>query len=944
MSLNSIYNKLQKCVVKIVATGASQESGTGFVITSEGHIVTCYHVVAKADDIKVILSSSGIAARATVLGFDVKNDTATLKIDLQLDEFLTIGDASEVKPGDRVITVGYPLVGDRLTEDTPSVFDATVANVTPNYLKIKGVAGIGASGSPLYSVEQSSVIGLVARELTSITIDYEHFATGDATFAIPVQRFRQLLNETVRTYRVATSKQQLDDFKTKVAQFYNAQGFNTQLDLSVGGGEQLDISARVAIGGSILHFGIQCILKDGIVEAEDVRKIFTTIALARTSPLALHKCIIVSNGTFSVDAKEIAQRSDIDLIRFQDLASQAVNFQTYLQQIVHDFESLDYVSFLVESPYTTDENATTVVINSVFDYVRTEISEGRAANIALLGNFGMGKTVFCRRMASYLAKKHMENPIQNRIPVYVDLRNHKAGTRIEETIISTLQLRFGVNWDTKSFAFLRQTGQLIFILDGLDEMAAKVDRAAINENIREITDLAEMGKNTLIITCRTHFFRSSVDETKLGTFQFLYLLPWGQQELAAYLKKRLPQSYLAVLEKIETVFNLEELAQTPIFLDMIVATLERIVSTDKKINPSSLYDHYTQQWISRQELRRGSVLSHEQKERLMEILAYDMLMRDELKIPYDELNEIIRTKLSVSDERIDEVSNDIRTCSFLVRDRDTYRFSHTSFVEFFVAKKYIKEIKGCQVTDFGKVYFKQEIFQFLLGLLDATEDAGVALLQEFVSKCPVSRSRARIHSVLLLAEIGTPQAEAALWQILEKDPHSRVSGHAAEALYRKYGRLDAFDRLFATLRQVPYPREVTLPDEPNIGWYTVEGERTFSVSNPEIIAFFVHAIGNPVAGDVNTKWYATSVLSRITNLRDAISESSVEELTRILKHDDLPRVRAYAATILGNLGHDQPAIIDALESAKHSDSDQSVKKASDTALRKLTKKGSTDAG
>jgi hypothetical protein len=939
VSFNKIYEKLQKCVVKVIATGTTRESGTGFILTSEGHVLTCYHVIANASNVQISLGTSLITVNAVVVGFDAKNDIAILKAEVNFPDFLAIGESRDAKPGDKVIALGYPLVGERQTEDTPSAFDTFLANVTPHYLKLKGVAGIGASGSPLYSIDQGGVIGVIARELTSITIDFENYATGDATFAIPVHRFNELLRETVRTYKIVTSTQQIDEFKRRVVQIYNAQGFTTQTDVPIGAGEKLDICANISIGGSSLNFGIQCLYKDGLIDADEIRKFHTTFALTNSSTISINKYVIVSNSNFTVDAREIALRSDMDLVRFQDLSTKAVNFTSYLQQLIDNFESLDYKHFLVESPYTTtEENTEGITISSVFEYVRNSVLRETSTNIALLGNFGMGKTVFCRRLAAYLAQKHLEDPIRNKIPIYVDLKIHKAGTRIEETIISSLQLRYGVNWDVNTFSFLRQTGQLIFILDGLDEMAAKVDRAVINENIRETTDLAETGKNSLILTCRTHFFRSSVDESKLTNFRFLYLLPWGKQELIAYLGKRLPQGHASVLEKIETIFNLEELAQTPIFLDMIVATLESIVASEKAINPSSLYDYYTQQWISTQEVRRGSVLSGEQKEKLMGILAYEMLMRDELKITYEELNEIIKFRLNMGEDRLEEASNDIRTCSFLVREGDAYRFSHTSFVEFFVAKKYLKEIKDNVVVDFGKVYFKQEIFQFLLGLLNSAEDEGVGLIKRFVKSCPVSRSRARIHSVFLLADIGTTKAEEVLWDILENDPHSRVSGHAAEALYRKYKRDQAFDKLFDTLRKQPYSREITLPDEPNIGWYTVEGNRTFSVHDPEIITFFVNSISQPLNNDVNTKWYATSVLSRITNIKETISKSAVEILTQILRNDDLPRVRAYAATILGNLGISDAWITDALHSAQKLDNDDSVKKACETALRKLTKK------
>jgi hypothetical protein len=500
-----------------------------------------------------------------------------------------------------------------------------------------------------------------------------------------------------------------------------------------------------------------------------------------------------------------------------------------------------------------------------------------------------------------------------------------------------MRVHYGIKWDMQAFSFLRQSNQLIFVLDGLDEMAAKADLTAVNENIREIVDLAS-GKSALVVTCRTHFFKSIVDESKLTVFRTVYLLPWRRQELIKYLRKRFGNEYVDVLRKIDNVFNLEELAQTPIFLDMIVETLPAIEDSKKPINSPDLYEHYTQRWITKQEIRRGSVLSHEDKETLMEVLAYEMLTRDELRIDYRELNTVLTDVLEVDRSFLTAVSNDIRTCTFLVRDGNYYRFSHTSFMEFFVARKYFKEILRGEVADFGKVYFKKEVFFFLLGMLRRYQDQGVDKLQKFLNACPVYRSRARIHTVFLLGDIGTSKAEQALWDVLKNDLHSRVSGHAAEALYRKYGRKDAFKVFIDLLKKEPYPREISLPKEPNIGWYSVGGSRKFSVDNSTTISFFIGALNDPICDDQNLKWYAASVLSRIENIEAYIAEDDLRVLADILKKDKLPRVRAYAATIIGNLGFADDWIVNALEFAISQDDDISVRKASETALNLLSDK------
>lgn len=935
MTLEDLYQKLHNSVVKVISITETTETGTGYVISRDGYIITCHHVIDRASKIQIILNSSLTPVDVKCISYDTNCDIAILKADILFNDLFSIGDSKDIKVGERILLLGFPLVSGQHTQSDPSLFESVVSNVNQNYFTIKGVAGIGSSGGPAFSLSQGAIIGTVAKELTYISINNENYPTGDVTFAIPTNRYFDLIRETVQGYKQVSSRDQILQFKQKVVGIYSALGFETKTDVSLGGGDKLDIFATTRLAGTKVSLGISCLYKNGLVDVDEIKKFYTSILMASPKDLSIHKGIIVSNAPFSLEAKETASRNGIDLISFQELSCQMVDFQSYLSQLIRSFEELPFYSYMIDGPCSVDKDYYKgIVLNSVFDYVRDVLLKNEFSHIAFLGNFGMGKTAFVHKLSAHLAKKYLESPTENKIPILVQLKEHKAGTSIEETIVRALQISYGVNWDIRTFSFLKRNGQLIFLLDGLDEMAAKVDRVSINENLREIFDLAE-GRNTVLFSCRTHFFFSVIDEGKLRNFKYIYLLPWRKQELITYLQKRTPNSWETVLSRIQNVFNLEELAQTPIFLEMIVETLQRIEKLDTTINSSDLYDYYTQKWMYQQEIRRGSVLTSEQKEQLMLILAYEMLKRDELRINYNDLNSILRDQLNISDINLAEVSNDIRTCSFLVRDGDYYRFSHTSFMEFFVAKKYYKELLDAKVSDFGKVYYKEEVFFFLQGLLNKDEDKGVRHLEKFLNSCPMEKSRARIHTVFLLSDIGTKEAEDVLWDILKNDKHSRVSGHAAEALYRKFNKEDAFHQLIASLELHGEKRDISLPKEPDIGWYSVGGSRVFSVDNSEITRFFIKSLKDPVGGDLNLKWYATSVLSRITNLREVISTEDLEILVDILINDKIPRARAYAATILGNLGFFEPWIISSLERARSMDVDASVRKASDTSINLL---------
>ena len=84
-----------------------QSLGSGFIISSDGYILTNNHVVDKATDIKVSLSD-GRVYEAKLIGKSPDIDIALIKIDAQGLPSATLGDSDEIEVGDMVIAIGNP--------------------------------------------------------------------------------------------------------------------------------------------------------------------------------------------------------------------------------------------------------------------------------------------------------------------------------------------------------------------------------------------------------------------------------------------------------------------------------------------------------------------------------------------------------------------------------------------------------------------------------------------------------------------------------------------------------------------------------------------------------------------------------------------------------------------------------------------------------------------
>src|SRR3546814_3966919 len=82
--------------------------GSGFIIDSDGYVVTNNHVIENADDITVTLQD-GTRLDAELVGRDPKTDLALLKVDADKPlQHLEFGDSDSVRVGDWVIAVGNP--------------------------------------------------------------------------------------------------------------------------------------------------------------------------------------------------------------------------------------------------------------------------------------------------------------------------------------------------------------------------------------------------------------------------------------------------------------------------------------------------------------------------------------------------------------------------------------------------------------------------------------------------------------------------------------------------------------------------------------------------------------------------------------------------------------------------------------------------------------------
>ena len=206
MSDAEVYAANVNSVVSINVTGTSgtnwfgqpvqtASAGSGFILTSDGYIVTNYHVVGDAQTIQVTLYS-GDTYDAQYVGGDEDYDIAVIKIEATGLQAVTLGNSEELNVGDHVLAIGNPL-----GELTFSMSGGMVSSVnrtinvdgTPfNMIQTDTSINPGNSGGPLLN-SYGEVVGIVSAKYSSTGSNGE--TAEGLGFAIPINDVSSMIQD-----------------------------------------------------------------------------------------------------------------------------------------------------------------------------------------------------------------------------------------------------------------------------------------------------------------------------------------------------------------------------------------------------------------------------------------------------------------------------------------------------------------------------------------------------------------------------------------------------------------------------------------------------------------------------------------------------------------------------------------------------------------------------
>ncbi len=398
---------------------------------------------------------------------------------------------------------------------------------------------------------------------------------------------------------------------------------------------------------------------------------------------------------------------------------------------------------------------------------------------AVLGEYGMGKTIICQRLTRELEEQRRSSP--GLVPLYFDLKKvtglrtphvdaSGAATTVErvptlddvlrECIERGWRAEPGVAKPTPDDVHSSVVQGALVIFDGLDEVLVHLSEAGgqqLTDALLRILpsrdgEREKPGPSRVLVSCRTHFFRSLREQhanlmergrADRGGDRFgaLLLLPFSDEQIEQYLRQALPDLDVErAMATVRAVHDLSDLVSRPYLLRQIGRLLPRLEqwrAEGRQVQGVSLYREIVRDWLDRD--RGKTHVKPEHKLDLAADLAAELWRRGQRLLPAGELESWFHAWRDAQADRsrrydwIDraKLEEDLRNSHFLVREDSAteresgFRFAHSSLAELFLAEYLLQAIRDDRPERWAMAIPSAETLEFLGQMLVEEGDGEV---------------------------------------------------------------------------------------------------------------------------------------------------------------------------------------------------------------------------
>jgi NACHT domain len=441
---------------------------------------------------------------------------------------------------------------------------------------------------------------------------------------------------------------------------------------------------------------------------------------------------LVTSLWVSQSVKQMLNKSEDGLtcLTFDELIDQDANFAPYLAWLEAEIRRRELEKYYLPLGCTKGEfDGGTKTLRGVSSY---SVSEGgidlyidrwlenpTAQHISILGEFGTGKTWFVlhyagRCLQAYLKAKQKGLP-RPRLPLVISLRDWTKALNVENVLAGFFYTQHNIRLNSAVFDRLNQTGRLLLIFDGFDEMADKVDHQKMIDNFWELAKVVTPNAK-VILTCRTeHFPTAQVERTALSgellasttqlvppQFETLELMKFDDVQIREALRRRTND---ATVERVMGNGQVLDLLQRAVMAEFVLAALSEI-EAGAEIDLARVYLYAARRQMEGNITTGRTFTSLVDKLYFLCELSWEMLLTNRMSLNYREFPALLKKffgrELDVHRD-LDYWHYDMMGQTMLVRNDDgDYRLAHRSLLEFFVAYKLVAEL-GMLAPDFTAI-------------------------------------------------------------------------------------------------------------------------------------------------------------------------------------------------------------------------------------------------